>query len=275
MLTVLRLILVYRFQWASLQISQLLELERERDVRARLGSLPDGLTATYDEIYTKIRSQKESKPIVARRALQWIFSSHIPLKVKVMLAAVCQSADDMDPQEADVTVDFVLSSCHNLLVLDQGKVFRLSHLSVREYFEKNHQDLILEGISLTACVCLRLLIHPHTRNFSPRNLANYTSPSLTLLITYARSFWPNHCRAMDNMDDSFFLVLQMEFLGTLEETSAAYRGWFHAVRSGWVHGGYEIPHYPSELKPVHMALIPICIFGLVKAMEELALQVSY
>ncbi|PMD58687.1 uncharacterized protein K444DRAFT_531396, partial [Hyaloscypha bicolor E] len=122
-------------QWASLQISQLLELERERDIRSSLGSLPQGLAATYDEIYTRLQCQKGSKPIVARRTLQWIFSSHIPLTSDHMLAAVCQGFDDQEPQQVDVTVDFVLSSCSNLVVLDQTNVFRLSHLSVREYFE--------------------------------------------------------------------------------------------------------------------------------------------
>ena len=75
-----------------------------------------------------------------------------------MVAAVCQGADDMELQEVDVIVDFVLSSCQNLLVLGPFGVFRLSHLPIREYFEGNWGNLILDGISLTAYVCLRLLI---------------------------------------------------------------------------------------------------------------------
>lgn len=271
-----------RFQWASLQISQLLELERERDVRARLGSLPEGLTATYDEIYTKIQCQKGSKPTVARRALQWIFSSHIPLKVDVILAAVCQGPDDTEPQEVDVTVDFVLSSCQNLLVLDQSDILRLSHLSVREYFEENHQDLMMDGISLTAYVCLRLLIHPNTWKISALASTQHESSevessqspvtaALTPLIDYAQFLWPNHCRAMEDTDDPTFLALEMEFIGSIEETGPAYKEWYHSMSYGprYLAIGVWTVHI-HDLLPVHLTILPICFFGLEKALEEVS-----
>jgi hypothetical protein len=251
-------------------------------VRARLGSLPEGLTATYDEIYTKIQCQKGSKPTVARRALQWIFSSHVPLKVDIILAAVCQSVNDTEPQEVDVTVDFVLSSCQNLLVLGLRYILRLSHLSVREYFEENHQDLIIDGISLTAYVCLRVLIHPNTRKISAlastqhesSEVESSQSPAtapLTPLIDYARYLWPNHCRAMENTDDPTFLALEMEFIGSREETGPAYKEWYHSIEYG--QGYFAIgawTGYIHDLLPVHLALLPICFFGLEKALEEVS-----
>jgi len=153
-------------------MSQLLVLERERDIRARLGSLPKDLKATYDDIYATIQKQEGSKPEVAIRALQWVIASSIDLRADIVLAAVCQSADDMELQQIDVSVDFILSSCQNLLVLDQANTFRLSHISVCEYLEDNHPQLILDGISLAAYICLRLLINPNNWMIS----AGYSMP---------------------------------------------------------------------------------------------------
>ncbi|MCJ1356822.1 MAG: hypothetical protein MMC33_006818 [Icmadophila ericetorum] len=56
------------FQWASLQIDQILELSREQDIRERLGKLPDDLKSAYDEIYNRIKRKKGSAPLVADRA---------------------------------------------------------------------------------------------------------------------------------------------------------------------------------------------------------------
>ena len=82
-----------RFQWVSLQVSQIIGLERERDVRKKLGSLPKGLTAAYSEIFQAIKDQEGSKPEIAIRTLQWIFSSKESLKANIILPAVCQGPE--------------------------------------------------------------------------------------------------------------------------------------------------------------------------------------
>ena len=57
-----------RFQWAFLQIKQLLDLLQEEHIRERLGKLPKDLKDAYDEIYNGI-SEREKQ--VANRAFQW------------------------------------------------------------------------------------------------------------------------------------------------------------------------------------------------------------
>lgn len=58
----------------------------------------------------------------------------------LLVAAVAQNPDDdntLHPEE-NIDINFVLDACCNLLILDATGVFRLSHLSVHEYFEEHH-----------------------------------------------------------------------------------------------------------------------------------------
>ncbi|KAH8889900.1 hypothetical protein GQ53DRAFT_591978, partial [Thozetella sp. PMI_491] len=58
------------FQWAYLQIEQLLELRTESAIRDRLGKLPAGLKDAYDEIYGNIARNKHDK-VLADRVFMW------------------------------------------------------------------------------------------------------------------------------------------------------------------------------------------------------------
>jgi hypothetical protein len=97
-----------RFQWASLQIDQLLDLPPlERVIRDRLGKLPKDLEKAYDEIYARIQAQDKRVIEIADRAFQWVMCSCAPLSTAELIAAVCQDpdtdtvnpADDMDINE--------------------------------------------------------------------------------------------------------------------------------------------------------------------------------
>lgn len=68
----------------------LLELERDIDVRAHLGSLLKGLEAAYQNILDEISYQAGSKPIIAARAFKWIQKSWRPLHPSELAALVCQ-----------------------------------------------------------------------------------------------------------------------------------------------------------------------------------------
>ena len=70
----------FRFQWASLQIDQLLNLPPLKEViRDRLGKLLIDLEKAYDEIYAKIRTQEKGVREIADRAFQWVMCSCTPL----------------------------------------------------------------------------------------------------------------------------------------------------------------------------------------------------
>lgn len=61
---------VKRFRWTELQIQELLKILLPEDVNDRLGKLPEGLKATYDEMYLKqIESRTKSESALAKRAI--------------------------------------------------------------------------------------------------------------------------------------------------------------------------------------------------------------
>jgi hypothetical protein len=104
-----------------------------------LGKLPKTLDKAYDEIYTQIQAQEGSAPEIANRAFQWVMCSYTPLTPTELVAAVCQDPE-MDAIDCvDIDMGFVLAACHNLLMVDQElRVCRFSHLSVQEYFENHY-----------------------------------------------------------------------------------------------------------------------------------------
>jgi len=132
-----------RFQWAFLQTQQLLELQTEAAIRDRLGKLPVGLEATYDDIYGKIAARHKHEKKFADRALMWVMCACKPLNSVELLSAIRLDPDNktMGLSE-ELNEALLLDICNNLLVLDsQRGVWRFSHLSVTEYFEKNYWSL--------------------------------------------------------------------------------------------------------------------------------------
>ncbi|KAL5331179.1 hypothetical protein ACEPPN_000708 [Leptodophora sp. 'Broadleaf-Isolate-01'] len=148
------------FQWVYLQIKQILDLESEEAIRDRLGKLPTGLKATYDEIYGKKAQNKHDKAL-ADRALMWVMCAYKPLSNEELLSAIRLDPKDTICLAGKITESQLLHLCNNLLVLDsQRNVWRFSHLSVAEYFEENHWGL-RQAHCYVAKICLGLLIETY------------------------------------------------------------------------------------------------------------------
>ncbi len=121
-----------RFQWAALQIAQLLKLKRERDMRQRLCKFPQGLEQAYDDILRKISAQDGSGSAVAERTHKWLMCSVRPLSTEQLLGSVCQNPDDEDPAcPVDINADVVLETCQHLLIIDpESSTWKFAHMSV-------------------------------------------------------------------------------------------------------------------------------------------------
>lgn len=141
----------------SLQIAQLFDLSRERDIKQRLARLPETLDQSYDEIYDQIKQQKGSTSEIAKRAFQWVMCSCVPLSPIELVAAVCQDPETDELDNVDIDIKIVLGACRNLLAVDQQRgACKFSHLSVQEYLETHHWTQNEANI-LISKVCLSLL----------------------------------------------------------------------------------------------------------------------
>jgi ankyrin repeat protein len=255
-----------RFQWAALQLDQVFELWRESDIRARLGKLPKNLEQTYNELLVTIRSQPGSAPAVAERAFQWVMCAIRPLKADELVSVVWHDPDTNDTlQQVDITIDFVMRACRNLLVLDpQEKTCGFAHLSVQEYFE-NRVWSVSQSHGLVARTCLSLLIA------ASREVSRATTPSaIDLRIVestglsaatdysgeqYVVKYWPKHIikHGEENPDPRSALILK-SFLESMDASSMAYQHWQKRL-------GKYLTCDTFRLAPSTSASFSICYYG--------------
>ncbi|OCK73447.1 hypothetical protein K432DRAFT_340288, partial [Lepidopterella palustris CBS 459.81] len=250
------------FQWASLQIGQVLSLTIPDDIRNCLGKLPSDLKNAYDEIYSTIQNQLGSQPEIANRAFQLVMCSYRPLFAAELVAAVCQDPDSDEPKGVDIDIHFVLHACRNLLVVDERlNSCRFAHLSVQEYFEDHWSAHQANG--LVARVCLSLLNYPD--HWDPNGEAKDSEKreDLSQLISYARNYWPIHVQRCGETDiDKRVSALLQRFLGGMNQSGPAYRSWYEMYVKD------ETPDYRTllgrhikRLQPPTSVSLAICLFG--------------
>ncbi|KAI9787365.1 MAG: hypothetical protein M1816_007651 [Peltula sp. TS41687] len=267
------------FQWAPLQIAQLLELDRESDIRLRLGKLPNDLKKAYDEIYDNIRDKPGSALEIAERAFEWVMCSGIPLSPVQLVAAVCQDPTTDNLDAVDIRIDFVIKACSNLLVIDpQLQVCRFSHLSVQEYLEI-HRLKPVQAHNLVARVCLRVLsdddLNRHGLELSPKYQAlerdENVDSGLRKLLEYSRLYWPLHVQSCEEAeDDEQLSTLLMDFLGSMNESGIAYRRWHAALALMDFNQKAFAPAHAADrfLEPSSLASLAICFFGFYRVLSS-------
>ncbi|KAF4635686.1 hypothetical protein G7Y89_g2417 [Cudoniella acicularis] len=277
-----------KFQWAFLQLEQLLTLDLKEDILDRLGKLPDDLIQTYDEIYNSMTKVERR---IADRAFQWVMCACKPLETKELLPAICQdeNSDTLKPLSG-LDEDLVLKYCHNLLVIDSARqVWIPSHLSVIEYFE-NHLWSQSQANCLVASVCLLLLNNTVlydreekwviSKGSAPGHANQYLlaegdsgrdDPLLDQgfknLSLYARHYWPIHTREIDTTENKKRLSILLEcFLGLPTDSSAEYRCWHRMVtkEENKLPGSsvWRYPLLPRSLESVSISSFAFCAFAL-------------
>jgi hypothetical protein len=106
-----------RFQWAVLQMTELLQLRRNQDIYRHLSRLPIGLEAAYDQIYQQIEDQLGSKAETAFAALKILMVSWRPLSPEELVVGATQDPQHSFQIDPDVDVAYVLDACRNLIVV--------------------------------------------------------------------------------------------------------------------------------------------------------------
>ncbi|KAF2117126.1 hypothetical protein BDV96DRAFT_571602 [Lophiotrema nucula] len=251
------------FQWAALQINQLLRLEREGDIRKLLGKLPKDLKQAYDSILISIREQDGSKPEVGLRALQWIQYSLDLMNIDLLLQAVCQDPhqDDLDLDIPDA--DFVLGACQNLVVIDAQGFCRFSHLSVEEYLETHAPWTRLQSRELIGNVCVTILLNEARDHSNIRGLRDYAT-------------W-NHFYHFSGLEEKIVKgsrshVLLCRFFGGPHELveSSAYVRWLRLLQVLRRHGRDESMKAQVLwfLEPTTNSLLACALFGFVSFLRE-------
>jgi ankyrin repeat protein len=148
------------FQRAFLQIEQISSIRLGSEIKKKLERLPKDLRDAYSESWLQIERLPATEQLFARRAILWVMAAERPFTTEQTLCAVRVNTDGEELlAEEPGGEGNLLAFCNNLLTVDtQQKVWRFSHLSVREYFE-DHLGWRQSGAHLhAATTCLNFFL---------------------------------------------------------------------------------------------------------------------
>ncbi|KAJ5919724.1 hypothetical protein N7454_009559 [Penicillium verhagenii] len=279
------------FQWASLQVHQIVKCRTESSVWKRLDNLPEDLQKAYEEIWNDIESLEEPDQSVVKRALCWVMAAPKPMSSEMLLSAIRVDSDgSIMPLGDKLDEEGLLSLCNKFLIVDaQLEVWRFPHLSVREYLEKKPDWSFSDAQSHAASTCLSYMIKAYrTKDL---DLNSESEKKETLMESsetgesddgfgkshpfhlYLRHTWYQHLRLLEETEAAKLKPLLKLFLGSPHNSSAQYRNWhqlafqdtntllsneFHDVR---YFGRDSLRDVMSEISPSNSAVFAVCRFS--------------
>ncbi|KAJ5419757.1 uncharacterized protein N7487_003307 [Penicillium crustosum] len=265
----------------------------QESIEARLNSLPSGLKKAYDEIYARIKEQDELAQQLVDRAVMWIMCAARPLTSNEILSAIRVDTKEQDLQtSSEINEEDLLFFCQHLLVIDHKGIWRVSHLSVMEYFEQQYWTLQEAHINVGNACLLVLLDMPepngdlesdeeteHSKETTTTNM----SRALSLHVDfqqYVQWHWVIHVQAQNKSQisqTSSMKELLVKFLGSPTRSSIWYRFWhqrilLHSERAV----GYQIPltsplsRYGmlETISPPEFPMLAVCKLGIYAALGE-------
>ena len=123
-----------RFLWVSFQLDDICEATSDATIRETLDNFPEGLTATYERVTSKILRSKH-RATVASRAFRWLACAPRPLRVDELQEAVSFEPVDkcLDPDKIP-DVDVMIESCRGLVTRNASNgTVQFAHYTVKQY----------------------------------------------------------------------------------------------------------------------------------------------
>ncbi|GKZ33027.1 hypothetical protein AbraIFM66950_002744 [Aspergillus brasiliensis] len=249
------------FQWTYLQIKQLEKCISPEAIRDCLGTLPKTLDETYDRLYEEIENHPPHDRDLALRALKWVLAAREPLGREALLEAVRINPDITTTELcAPVSDDALLALCRNFLVIDSERdVWRVSHLSVAEYFELHRRWTPTVTNLMVGKACLLFMLSDTCYNktiYRADGLCLFMRPEKWYFtrpfLYYISCYWPEHVAILDPADvprDDFSRVTELleRFLGAPQDSSAQYRVWADSIQ---------------PMHPLEYSVLVVCQYGL-------------
>ncbi|KAJ5113305.1 hypothetical protein N7456_001839 [Penicillium angulare] len=295
------------FQWTYLQLEQLKICYSKSAIQHRLDQLPVTLKEAYDEIYAYIEKalDKYDKQL-ADRAIKWVMAAARPLTSEELICAIRIDAtkDELYLSES-ISEDTLLALCRNFLVIDSERaVWKVSHLSVTEYFEQHHWTLQKAHLEIGNSCLLVLLHEPKTENSTWPKLSSsiisvdsrnddstefYSSKPLfgteSNFKRYIWHNWPIHVQEQEGHEPAEVTsmpALLKRFIGSPDESSFCFSSWYHRIREDFElgHGdGPEPRWFPifgisrfhiskGILDPIECPIFAMCKFGIYTVLGE-------
>ncbi|GAA91823.1 hypothetical protein RIB2604_02113150 [Aspergillus luchuensis] len=248
------------FQWTYLQLKQLERCVSSEAILECLQTLPRTLDDTYKKLLEEIEESHPHDRDLALRAFKWVLAAREPLPREALLDAIRINPDGTDAKLcASISDEALLALCRNLLVIDSERdVWRVSHLSVAEFFELRKSWTTAVTNLLVGKACLLFMLSEawnETTHKFPRYQWEETPEWACFtrtFIYYLSCFWPTHIAILDPTGvstEEFSPVVELleRFLGAPQDSSAQYRIW-----AQW---------YGAGLSPPEYSILAVCQFG--------------
>lgn len=184
----------------DLQLETLRETKLEEDIRSRLGRLPETLEDSYQVIYNAIQKSGDYASRLADAVFQWLLYARRTMPVEEFAAMLSTTTR---ASKVALKPEIIVDICTNLVEIDRSQnIFRFVHLSVREFFEKQHDRgesrfTPSQGHASLAQSCLSYLCS----TLAPGTLHDVAQDPLTEETCLLLS----SCRAMKRYTDGFWL----------------------------------------------------------------------
>ncbi|KAL8689940.1 MAG: hypothetical protein Q9218_004502 [Villophora microphyllina] len=123
------------FLWVRLMVEMLRSATSPYEIECMLSDLPEGLDTLYSAILGSLLKEPPRKRLLAKRALQWICCSARPLHWNELQAALAFDSASADFVETMKPFKSALMEMSGSLFeyVPEGDLFRLTHLSVRDF----------------------------------------------------------------------------------------------------------------------------------------------
>ncbi|KAL8919926.1 MAG: hypothetical protein Q9172_004719 [Xanthocarpia lactea] len=147
------------FLIADLHMTSLISVTNIRALREALRRLPDKLDQYYGRACTRISKQESHLKEIAHHTITWLYLSQRQLKVDELRHALAVRAGD-NTFSVDSLIELVdiLESCQGLVVVEEhSQIIRLFHSTAREFFGKQHNQILKGGSVDLAEACLTYL----------------------------------------------------------------------------------------------------------------------
>ncbi|KAF3802552.1 hypothetical protein GCG54_00003357 [Colletotrichum gloeosporioides] len=171
------------FLWVELQLERLSLAETEPDALGLLETLPPDLSATYEEILTRVASSGPSSSRICADVFKWLLYAKETLTIGALLLAV--SSKEMLCNNIDESS--LLRICRNLIMVDDttGEV-TFAHSTIREFLLSRPEfDLqICHARIITRCLHMRVQETSDDRSTLPQPEAEFQR--------YATLYWALH-----------------------------------------------------------------------------------
>jgi ankyrin repeat protein len=186
-----------------------------RSLKDALNSLPEGLSATYDEAMERIKSQSSDDYELAMKVLYWIHYALRPLTLEeIQNGLAVRPGDHKIDEEGISDEERLLSVCAGMVAIqNESRTISLVHHSAQEYFKRKAIEHFPRAQDDIAAVCLTYLLF---ENFEAGPCASDEDLETRLqkypFLEYAANYWGNHFSQGSRRDKDLVL-------GFLEEAS--------------------------------------------------------